>query len=383
MRSPSECGSKTTAQRCRKDRERPTEKAFEGPRRRPWLLAIRTLGLVVLALLMTTSAPHSAAANGVSPEASLVAAKAALAAGRPGAALDRVEEALADRPGWNVAERLRAVALLRAALWEDALDAYRALLGEAEATALEEGTREGLGDVPPDLVFGLAVSHDGTGDVPTAVRLYRTYADAVGASSGEAARAYARLSDLFRRSGVTWGDDAAELAKTEALDPDGSSAAWLPAAPDLSDVPGLAPYVATIRRAASAAPDSTVVRLPVLIRYRAPVVSAEQFETDSASMTLDLLIGSGGAVEDAAVLRGPENACALHVAAATAAMTWGFEPAATDSGPAAVRIEYDLTLSAPDSGSLQTPSTPDTNSARIPSAPDSISAETEEPAVAP
>ncbi|MCK4409209.1 MAG: hypothetical protein KAW67_03945, partial [Candidatus Eisenbacteria sp.] len=165
------------------------------------------------------------------------------------AGLDELRAAVRREPGYTLARRSLAIALLRAGRFGEAEAEFAATLGKEHALELSSG-RLSSADLPgstdADALLGLATSVQTQGRAREAERLYRAYADLVGPMSRDAGRAYFRLHELATDSGVQWLDADAELAKALAVDPNIRSATLLPAFTDPSTHPELEPYLRPI-----------------------------------------------------------------------------------------------------------------------------------------
>jgi tetratricopeptide (TPR) repeat protein len=247
------------------------------------------------------------------------------------------------RPSWRPAREALAVALLRAGSFREASKEFSFALGSSLADSLAAGRTGAAKSLRPDDaddLFGLAVSLQMDGRAREAERLYRTYADFVGTTSRSAARAYYRLHELFSDADVGWGDQAAELSKALAVDPDVESESLLPAYPDLAHIAGVQPYLVPIALADDQPDTVDIDTLPMLNRWVAPSDSSSASGASaSGSVPLEILVGADGAPSEVSVLGmspGEDEERAL----VNTAMSWQFSPALAEGKAVPARIIY-------------------------------------------
>jgi tetratricopeptide (TPR) repeat protein len=202
-------------------------------------------------------------------------------------------------PEHTLARQTLAIALLRAGRFSEAEAEFTVGLGQECTLALSSGrlSSADLSDsTDADALLGLATSVQLQGRAREAERLYRAYADLVGALSKDAGRAYFRLHELATESGVEWLDSEAELAKALAVDPDIRSAVLLPTFTDPTIHPELEPYVRPIELSESRA-DTTVEydTLPLLSRWTAPADTSETLlALAEGRLRVEILVGADG-----------------------------------------------------------------------------------------
>jgi len=215
------------------------------------------------------------------------------------AGLADLRSAVRLEPGHILARKSLAIALLRAGRFREAEAEFTAGLGGERTRALSSGqlsSAELSDSIDASALLGLATSVQLQGRAREAERLYRAYADLVGALSKDAGRAYFRLHELATESGVEWLDAEAELAKALAVDPDIRSAALLPAFIDPTTHPELEPYLRPIELSASRA-DTAVEydTLPLLSRWAAPADTSEMLlALAEGKLQLEILVGADG-----------------------------------------------------------------------------------------
>jgi len=265
------------------------------------------LVVAVLAMPATGVSPSSEQAGNASGDPSL---EALLARGISRSTGSEMRAGLADlrssvrlEPGHTLARKSLAIALLRAGRFGEAEAEFTAGLGGERTRALSSGrlSSADLSDsIDADALLGLATSLQLQGRAREAERLYRAYADLVGALSKDAGRAYFRLHELATESGVEWLDAEAELAKALAVDPDIRSAALLPAFIDPTAHPELEPYLRPIELSGSRA-DTAVEydTLPLLSRWAAPADTSEMLlALAEGKLRVEILVGADGFPEE-------------------------------------------------------------------------------------
>ena len=150
------------------------------------------------------------------------------------AGISRLEELVALYPDSPDVHRTFAYALIRMGGFDEAEGELLSLLGDSTATALETGEARASavrGAVEPEDILALGIVRAQQGDHRKADRLFRAHADLVGPTEPAAARAFMRLSDMYRSSGVEWGDAEAARTRALALDPGIDAVSTLPAFP--------------------------------------------------------------------------------------------------------------------------------------------------------
>lgn len=263
--------------------------------------------------------------------------------------LEELRTAVSLRPGWQLARRLYAYALLRAGRFREAGDALSELIGPALASALENGDLTGRGAetaAEPEDVLGLAIVRDESGAPRAADRLYRAYADLVGETSPDAARAYRRLADMYKASGVEWGDASAELARATATDPDIETRSTLPRYPDLAAYPELEPYMRAITLSPEREmPSEGYDKVPRLSAWTPPggaVSSGHMVKT----VELEILVGEDGRAVETRLPEGMSEDGAPAAAIRKAATDWVFEPALSEGLPAEAWVTFEVEVPA-------------------------------------
>ncbi len=233
-------------------------------------------------------------------------------------------------PEHTLARKSLAIALLRAGRFDEAESEFTATLGEERTVALSSGQLSSV-DLPDsidaDALLGLATSVQLQGRAREAERLYRAYADLVGALSKEAGRAYFRLHELAVESGVEWLDAEAELAKALAVDPDIRSAALLPAFIDPTTHPELEPYLRPIELSGSRA-DTTIEydTLPLLSSWAAPADTSEMLlALAEGNLRVEILVGADGFPDEVIPVTPVTDEDLMPLTSAVGA--WRFTPA--------------------------------------------------------
>ncbi len=307
------------------------------------------VGLTVV-LLLLAAAPRQCTADppdGTTAEA-LVARGVRLFKGhqmRRG--LTDLEAAVALDPDLAEARAALAAALLRSGEFERAALGFEHAVGEELTSRLAAGSA-GASEVHPDVdreaIYGLAICRAQLGLDREADRLYRIYADLVGVTEPAAAKAYYRLAELFRTSGVSWGDAEAEMAKAYAIDPAIETKSLLVGFPDLASLPRFAPYTWPIELS-SDPPDSMSKfdRLPILLRWIEPDLPTDAHPlTPTEATVVDLLVDRTGRVSDVRIIESPGSDCSIDVSMTVAAMQWLFEPAVIEDAPAPAWIRLSV-----------------------------------------
>ncbi len=215
------------------------------------------------------------------------------------AGLADLRSAVRLEPEHTLARKSLAIALLRLGRFGEAEAEFTVGVGEERTLALSSGrlSSADLSDsTDADALLGLATSVQFQERAREAERLYRAYADLVGAMSKDAGRAYFRLHELATESGVEWLDAEAELAKALAVDPNIRSGMLLPAFTDPRTHPELEPYLRPIELSGSRA-DTTVEydTLPLLSRWVAPADTSETLlALAEGKLQLEILVGADG-----------------------------------------------------------------------------------------
>ncbi len=215
------------------------------------------------------------------------------------AGLADLRSAVRLEPEHTLARKSLAIALLRTGQFAEAEAEFTVGLGEERTLALSSGrlSSADLSDsTDADALLGLATSLQFQERAREAERLYRAYADLVGAMSKDAGRAYFRLHELATESGVEWLDAEAELAKALAVDPDVRSATLLPAFTDPTTHPELEPYLRPIELSGSRV-DTAVEydTLPLLSRWAAPADTSETLlALAEGKLRVEILVGADG-----------------------------------------------------------------------------------------
>ncbi len=295
----------------------------------------------------TTEGGDQRSYGGATPEALLVHGVAGYEGGEMRQSLLDLEEVVKLRPGWILAERVLAYMEIRAGRFEEAGRTLEKLIGPELTEALETGKTTGRGAaaaVDPEDVLGLAIVRGQTGAYRESDLLYRAFADMVGETTPEAARAYRRLADMYERSGVDWGDASVERARAIATDPDVESASTLPRFPDLSQYPELEPYTREVVEAPGREqPLEEYDRLPRLAEWEETTESGEE-ALAPRTVPMELLVGESGLVSEAHVPEGTEVSSAQAAALARAAGRLVFEPALSSGLPAEVWILFGVDM---------------------------------------
>ena len=112
--------------------------------------------------------------------------------------LMELRDAVRVDPDSELARRSLAVALLRAGQFDEAADAFAAVVGETgdELASGAVAPSDVPGHIDRDALLGLATSVHFRGRAREAERLYRAYAALVGPTAIEAGPAYMRLHEL-------------------------------------------------------------------------------------------------------------------------------------------------------------------------------------------
>jgi hypothetical protein len=271
--------------------------------------------------------------------------------------LEELRAAVATRPDWLLAERALGAALLRAGKDEEARQLFARLVGEEEAEGMAEGGPAALSpDAVAEDLMGLAVAEERLGHRREAERLYRAFADIVGPTEPEAARAYSRIGKMFEGADGSWVDGEAELAKALALDPDLDVSDTAPGFPNPRAVPELEPYVRDISLSGSSGDSAAAYEsLPVLESWVAPPDSIRGARSLArGDIEIDILVGPDGVPTEVFFPPAVSEAVLEHATAgpdtvgqtdglsrlAAAVMLWRFEPAVRDGAPAEALITF-------------------------------------------
>ncbi len=295
------------------------------------------------------SAQGTEPAGGMTPEALVVYGVRGMDGRDMREGLADLERAVQLRPGWKLAERAYAYALVRFGRFREAGRILVTLIGPELAAALEKGEATGSGAagvVDPEDVMALAIVRGETGAYRESDLLYRAYADIVGETTPDAARAYRRLADMYEASGVPWGDASVEAARALATDPAIESVSTLPRYPDLTSEPGFAPYLRQVSPAGDhEPPEGGFDRLPRLAEWPPPGESPAAVRSGKTA-EVELLVGEQGRVIEASV---PEDAGLTSTQAAAvenAAAGLRFEPALSGGLPAEAWILFEMDVPA-------------------------------------
>ncbi len=289
---------------------------------------------VVLATPAAGVSPSSGRATGAaedpSVEALLTRGISRLTGSEMRAGLADLRSAVRLEPEHTLARKSLAIALLRAGRFGEAEAEFTTGLGEELTLALSSGVLSSadLSDpIDADALLGLATSVQLQGRAREAERLYRAYADLVGALSKDAGRAYFRLHELATESGVEWLDAEAELAKALAVDPNIRSTALLPAFTDPTTHPELEPYLRPIELSASRADTSVEYdTLPLLSRWVAPADTSEMLVAlAEGKLQLEILVGADGSPNEVIPVAPVTDEDLTPLASAVGA--WRFTPA--------------------------------------------------------
>lgn len=282
--------------------------------------------------------------------------------------LAELEAAAEMAPGWAPAQRAYAFALVRAGMFEPASALLTEILGAALASGMEGGEISGSSipdaGIDAEAVLGLAIVRDETGRYREADRLYRCYADLLGAATPEAAGAFWRLGQMYERSGVKWGSASAERARALALDPDVGRRLVLPSFPDATSVPELEPYTRDVEPAEGRGhPPDGYDSLPLLIRWSAPagidISSPSLFQRTAVA---EMLVDETGRVLEVVLPQEAREGTARGEATVAAAREWVFRPAAVGGAPATAWITLSVLVpvgAAPDTLPPTVPSSQD------------------------
>ncbi len=270
-------------------------------------------------------------------------------------ALDDLERALVLRPGWLPARRELAVAVLRSGDFERALDLFGALAGGSVADGIASGDLSAA-DVPASVdaeaLFGVGIARHYLGQTREAERTYRTYADLVGPTSAEAARAYFRLAELFRTAEAVWGSAEAEEAKALAIDPRVASENLFPAYPAPEEIPELAPYLRTISLSPGRVTEPGAYdALPALLSW-SPTASDPQAAGGDSSwvaspVPVEILVDAGGRPAEIGPAT-PSDPLPGFDAAADAVLSWRFEPAVAAGRDTSAWILFEIDVLHPE-----------------------------------
>jgi len=309
----------------------------------------RPYGLLLGVLLLAAAAGASEAVSGPedapAPEARLVRAYGLLQSRQGTEALAEFRAIAVDAPDWPTARLALGGALLRRGLFAEARREYTGAIGEAKAAAIENG-EAASSDLSPDLLdalLGLAICRDEEGATRQADRLYRAYADEIGAMTPNASRAFYRLAAMLERTGVPWGDAEAERARALALDPGVESAGTLPPLPDLGADPASEPYTRVVELDEADAPDDAAeITPPVLVRYAVPSTPDTMVAGASTSemLSVGLTVTADGSVDDVRIEGCETLDCEQLIAITFAASRWWFEPAMQDGSPVAADVRF-------------------------------------------
>jgi len=258
--------------------------------------------------------------------------------------LEDLRAVVAKRPDWMVARRALAAAVLRSGDFSRAAAEFEDLAGQTQAQALASGelTADRLpDDVDAEAIFGLAIATHFLGNVREADRLYRAFADIVGPTSADAARAYRRLAELFRDHDVPWGDADAEEAKALAADPGVASAVLFPRFPDPRGLPEVEPYTRPVELTPEHDPPADGFdSLPSLAVWT-PIPASTDSTAVEETVALEILVDERGAPAEVTLPNGEELPARL-VPAADAVRTWRFTPAVAAGERLAARIVFEV-----------------------------------------
>jgi len=312
------------------------------------------LAVAVAVVPATAPAEETGPEASASPEALLVRATRATRGRDMKQALDDLDRALTLRPGWLPARRELAIAVLRSGDFERALELFGALAGESVANGIASGALSAA-DVPASVdaeaLFGIAIARHYLGETREAERLYRTYADLVGPTSDDAARAYYRLAELFRSTDAVWGSAGAEEAKALAIDPRIASVALFPAYPELEEIPELAPYLKVISAspAHEAGPDA-YDSLPVLLSWSPTASDPSAAGGDSSWVAspfpVEILVDPEGRPAEIGPAT-PSDPLPGFDAATDVVLTWRFEPAVAAGRDTSAWILFEIDVLHP------------------------------------
>lgn len=326
--------------------------------------------MTVAAVVLMTPWGAVRAAEGPSPEALVARGIEHWHNRKMREGLEELRAAVAARPDWLLAARALGVALLRAGRYEEARPLFTRLVGESEAASIAEGGPAALSaNAVPDDLMGLAVAEERLGHRREAERLYRAFADIVGPTAPEAARAYSRIGRMFEGVDGAWVDGDAELAKALALDPELDVANTAPGFPNPRSESELEPYVRAISLSGSAGDSAAAYEsLPVLANWVAPPdsIPGAGFLADG-DIAIDILVGPDGTpaevffpppVSEAVLEHGTAEPDTIGQDAigrdtvgqadglsrlAAVVMLWRFEPAVRDGAPAEALITFGRT----------------------------------------
>lgn len=307
--------------------------------------ATRTRAILVLAVAALALSAASRPARASTAESLLIRGLERVETEGPDAAIPDIEAAVGVRPDWSEARWALGTALLGAGRAREASVVFAVLVGEGEAEAIASGGADADTLAPgtePEHLLGLAAAREALGRTREADRLYRAFADLVGPTSPAAARAHLRLAAMYERTGVAWGDPAAERAKADALAPGAGADDARLRYPDLGGSADAGPYL----RPLAVGPTEEAGgfdSLPVLVSWAEPVLPPDTRPfTAERTVTLEILVDEGGAVADVRVVEDTGAGCQAQVAAAVAAARSRFEPAVRDGVPVAAWILFDV-----------------------------------------
>jgi len=330
--------------------------------RRSWPAA--PLGCICAALLsaplataVAPATPDHSPWESADPEALLVRGVAEFRRHEMRAGITDLERAADLAPNWGVARLALGVGLLRCGRFDEAAEHFSAVVGPDRARDLAAGdleARELVADAADtslvaDAVLGLAFARDELGEAREADRLYRAYSDIVGQTSPESARAAARLASLYERTGVTWGDAAAERARATALDPSIDQWSTLPEFPDLATIPETEPYTRTIEHAPGHLPPPAGFEiLPVLMSWRSPAGSQSAAARLLGKTTdVEILVNDDGTVTEIRLPEHLDPASGAAAAVIDSVKTWRFAPAVSAGRPVPAWIVFEVELPLP------------------------------------
>ncbi len=338
--------------------------------------------LALSAALLAVAHPRTALSQttAATPEARLVGALSLLDSRRGAEALDELRAVVGGSPSWETARLALASTLLRRGLFAEAGSEYVHIVGQSTVSAIENGDGTEIELTPAQLeaLFGMAICRDEDGAIRPADRLYRDYADRMGLTSPDAARAFYRLASMLERTDVPWGDADAARARAFALDPDIERAEMLPPLPDPATDPRTEPYTRPIEFAGIApSPGDTEVAdddttdqdttaaapvPPALATYMEPWPETGRVNPAAAGDTLriELLVNADGAVEDVRIDDCDSIGCGALVDLTFAAAHWSFVPATVDGRPVPARILFPV----PHDGEPAAPGADESESAR-------------------
>jgi hypothetical protein len=148
--------------------------------------------------------------------------------------------------------------------------------------------------------------------------------------------AYYRLHELLQMPDTAWGDQAAELQKALAIDPEVASRTLLPSFPDAAEISELRPYLVSVALVTDPADTTAYEALPALASWVAPADSLRQSAVlGRGAVPIEILVGADG-VPLSVEIEGGEDEEELTAAV----VAWRFTPAVAGGKAVAARIRY-------------------------------------------